>query len=74
MDELSLIIAKEMAAELRVSLRTLYTMVEQGLPAFQARRTLLFDRKRVLKWLAQHERHGKRPSLKKFETKEATVK
>jgi phage terminase Nu1 subunit (DNA packaging protein) len=60
MPELSLLLAKEMAAELRVSQRTLYTFVADGMPCFQARKTLLFDRDRVFKWLTKHERHGKR--------------
>jgi len=64
MSELNFLLAKEMASELRVSLRTLYTLVADGLPCFQARKTLLFNRDRVLEWLTQHERHGKRP-LKK---------
>jgi len=58
MSELELLLAQEMAKELRVSPRTLYTMVEEGLPCFQARKTLLFDRERVLKWLIEHERRG----------------
>lgn len=64
---LDLLLAKEMAGELRVSLRTLYTLVGDGLPCFQARKTLLFNRDRVLEWLIEHERHGKRPLKNKLE-------
>ena len=67
MAELNLLLAKEMASELRVSQRTLYTLVDDGLPCFQARKTLLFDRDRVFQWLTKHERHGKRPSKNKLE-------
>jgi phage terminase Nu1 subunit (DNA packaging protein) len=58
MAELDLLLAKEIASELRVSERTLYSMVQDGMPCFQARKTLLFDRERVFKWLIEHERHG----------------
>jgi excisionase family DNA binding protein len=64
MAELEILLAKEMARELRVSERTLYTMVQGGMPCFQPGKTLLFNRDRVLEWLTQHERHGKRPSKK----------
>lgn len=68
MAELDLLLVKEMATELRVSPRTLYSMIEDGLPVFQARKTLLFDRNRVFEWLTQHERHGgKRPLKNKVE-------
>jgi hypothetical protein len=60
MAELELLLAKEMAGELRVSMRTLYTLVADGMPCFQARKTLLFDRERVRAWLIAHERTGVR--------------
>jgi hypothetical protein len=65
MAELALLLAKEMAAELRVSPRTLYTFVADGCPCFQARKTLLFDRTRVFEWLLEHERRGRKRQIKK---------
>jgi hypothetical protein len=54
---------KPMQDELEVSERTLYTLIEHGMPCIQVNRIIWFDREKVYKWLSQFERRGKRKKV-----------
>jgi hypothetical protein len=56
---------KAMQDELGVSERTLYTLVDRGLPCLQVNRVIWFDRGKVFEWLSQFERRGKRKKVAK---------
>ena len=63
---------KPMMEELDVSERTLYDLIDQGLPCIQIKRVIWFDRDRVFEWLSQFERRGKK-RVKRAPVEEATT-